>query len=66
MDGSPTITDVARRAGVSVATASRTLNGARQVGEALRDQVVAAARELGYSPIHTPGRWHKRPMLRWG
>src|SRR5260370_10643528 len=50
MDGSPTITDVARRAGVSVATASRTLNGARPVGEALRDQVVAAARELGYSP----------------
>jgi LacI family transcriptional regulator len=50
MDGSPTITDVARRAGVSVATASRTLNGARPVGEAFRDQVVTAARELGYSP----------------
>ena len=50
MNGSPTITDVARRAGVSVATASRTLNGARPVGEALRDQVVSAARELGYSP----------------
>jgi LacI family transcriptional regulator len=50
VEGSPTISDVARRAGVSVATASRTLNGARPVGEALRDQVVAAARELGYSP----------------
>jgi len=50
LEGSPTISDVARRAGVSVATASRTLNGARPVGEALREQVVAAARELGYSP----------------
>src|SRR5258708_34060231 len=50
MDGSPTITDVARSAGVSVATASRTLNGARPVGVALRDQVVAAARGLGHTP----------------
>ncbi len=50
MDRSPTISDVAHRAGVSVATASRTLHGVRPVGEALRDQVVAAARELGYSP----------------
>src|SRR5258708_7186839 len=55
MDRSPTISDVAHRAGVSVATASRTLHGVRPVGEALRDQVVAAARELGYSPNpHAP------------
>jgi LacI family transcriptional regulator len=50
MDRSPTITDVARLAGVSVATASRTLNGSRPVAEALRDQVLAAARELDYTP----------------
>lgn len=50
MDRTPTISDVARLARVSVATASRTLNGARPVGEALRDQVLAAARELDYTP----------------
>src|SRR5258708_19945872 len=54
MDGSPTITDVARRAGVSVATASRTLNGARPVGVALRDQVVPAAPHLPYTPNPPP------------
>jgi LacI family transcriptional regulator len=47
-----TLTDVARRAGVSLATASRALNGSatRQVGEALRDRVRQAATELDYSP----------------
>ncbi len=48
----PTLTDVARRAGVSLATASRALNGSatRQVGEALRKRVRQAAAELDYSP----------------
>jgi LacI family transcriptional regulator len=41
---------VARLAGVSVATASRTLNGARQVSPPLKAQVLAAARDLGYAP----------------
>ena len=47
-----TLTDVARRAGVSLATASRALNGSatRQVGEALRARVRQAAEELDYSP----------------
>lgn len=47
-----TLSDVARRAGVSLATASRALNGSatRQVGEALRARVRQAAAELDYSP----------------
>lgn len=47
-----TLSDVARRAGVSLATASRALNGApgRQVRPELRDRVVRAARELAYQP----------------
>ena len=47
-----TLSDVARRAGVSLATASRALNGSanRQVRAALRDRVLAAATELDYSP----------------
>ncbi|GAB3360157.1 LacI family DNA-binding transcriptional regulator [Amycolatopsis echigonensis] len=46
-----TLADVAERAGVSLATASRVLNGStRQVKEALRAKVLAAAAELDYSP----------------
>ncbi|GAA5062618.1 LacI family transcriptional regulator [Thermocatellispora tengchongensis] len=45
-----TLEDVARHAGVSLATASRVLNGStRQVGRALRERVERAAAELGYT-----------------
>ncbi|MEO3863345.1 LacI family DNA-binding transcriptional regulator [Acrocarpospora sp. B8E8] len=44
-----TLEDVARQAGVSLATASRVLNGStRQVGAAMRTRVEKAAAELGY------------------
>src|SRR5260370_2277153 len=43
----PTIADVARSAGVSVATASRTLSGTANVSPAFREQVLAAAAEVG-------------------
>lgn len=50
----PTLTDVARLAGVSVPTASRVLNGGvRGEGSGsaeLRDRVRSAARTLGYAP----------------
>ena len=47
-----TLADVAHRAGVSVATASRVLNGStkRRVGPALSARVVEAAAMLDYSP----------------
>ncbi|GLZ13338.1 LacI family transcriptional regulator [Actinomadura sp. NBRC 104425] len=46
-----TLEDVARHAGVSLATASRVLNGSnRRVGAALRQRVELAAAELGYEP----------------
>ncbi|MGH3643002.1 MAG: LacI family DNA-binding transcriptional regulator [Mycobacterium sp.] len=46
-----TLQDVATRAGVSQATASRVLNGSARVpGEGVADRVRAAARELGYVP----------------
>lgn len=48
----PTLSDVARHAGVSLATASRAINGSqtRVVGEELRTRVLASARQLGYAP----------------
>lgn len=45
-----TIKDVARVAGVSVATVSRALNGQTNVVAAVRDRVFAAAANLRYSP----------------
>ncbi len=45
-----TLHDVAREAGVSLATASRSLNGsARKVNEAYRQRVIEAAQRLGYT-----------------
>ncbi|QDP95256.1 LacI family transcriptional regulator [Microlunatus elymi] len=44
----PTIKDVAERAGVSVATVSRALNGVPSVDPVLAKRVHAAARALGY------------------
>ena len=45
-----TIRDVARRAGVSVATASRALNGKAVVSPETRDRILAVMDELGFSP----------------
>jgi DNA-binding LacI/PurR family transcriptional regulator len=45
-----TIRDVARRAGVSVATASRALNGKKVVNAQTRDRVLAVMEELGFRP----------------
>lgn len=45
----PTLRDVADRAGVGIATASRALNGG-STSEALRQRVTGAAEDLGYHP----------------
>ena len=45
-----TVHDVARRAGVSIATVSRALTGARRVAPDIADRVQTAATELGYRP----------------
>ncbi|MCD4684937.1 MAG: LacI family transcriptional regulator [Anaerolineae bacterium] len=46
----PTIKDVAKRAGVGVGTVSRVLNGSPQVRPETREKVMVAIRELGFSP----------------
>lgn len=45
-----TIKDVARRAGVSVATVSRVMNGTAPVLEHTRERILVAARELHFTP----------------
>ena len=47
--GRPTIRDVARTAGVSIATVSRVLNGRPDVAAATRERVLGAVSELGFS-----------------
>ena len=44
----PTMADIARRAGVSRIAVSYALNGRPGVSDALREQIVGIARELGY------------------
>lgn len=44
----PTVKDVAERAGVSVATVSRAMNGFKSVDPVLEAQVLRAVEELGY------------------
>ncbi|MBC8449878.1 MAG: substrate-binding domain-containing protein [Chloroflexi bacterium] len=46
----PTISDVAKRAGVSPATVSRVIQGAKNVRPATRERVERAIQELGYVP----------------
>ncbi|MEV7631829.1 LacI family DNA-binding transcriptional regulator [Microbacterium sp. NPDC089318] len=45
-----TLNDVARRAKVSVATASKALNGRTDVAASTRERVLAAAEEVGFTP----------------
>jgi len=46
-----TIKDVAKEAGVSIATVSRVLNGANNVSKETRKQVLKAIKKLGYKPL---------------
>lgn len=48
--GTPTLADVARRAGVSTATVSRCLNAPDRVNGTTRERVLGAVAELGYAP----------------
>lgn len=45
-----TLIEVAERAGVSLTTASKAINGRNRVSEATRARVMAAARELSFTP----------------
>jgi DNA-binding LacI/PurR family transcriptional regulator len=48
----PTLYDVSKQAGVSLATASRVFSGAARVSDAVRKRVMDAASQLSYEPSH--------------
>lgn len=50
MDKRTTIRDVAKKAGVSVATVSNVFNGIQKVSETTRDRILEIAKELDYQP----------------
>lgn len=51
MSGRPTITDLAKAAGVSVATVDRVLNGRHKVREETARRVYDAAKSIGYHAV---------------
>ncbi len=58
-----TLKDVATRAGVSEATASKALNGRGDIAEATREAVREAAAALGYLPNRRSDAGPTRPMI---
>ena len=58
----PTIKDIAREAGVSIATVSRTINGEDGVGLETRERILAISRRLNYFPnLSARGLVARRP-----
>jgi DNA-binding LacI/PurR family transcriptional regulator len=52
----PTISDIARRAGVSKSTVSYVLSGKRPISEKVRQSVFETMKELGYEQVNPLGR----------
>jgi LacI family transcriptional regulator/LacI family repressor for deo operon, udp, cdd, tsx, nupC, and nupG len=63
-DKRPTITDVARTAGVSKATVSAVLNDTGAVKDSTRDRIVSAIEQLNYRPTQRAGRPASIPGMR--
>jgi hypothetical protein len=57
--GRSTLKEVAAAAGVSVPTASKVLNHRGDIAEETRTRVLAAAEEIGYSPLLATGPGHR-------
>ena len=61
-----TIRDVAARAGVSIGTASKALNGNGRLKQETRDKVITAATELGFRPNSLAQSLHRAKSMTVG
>lgn len=61
-----TIRDVAARAGVSIGTASKALNGTGRLKTETREKVIAAARDLGFRPNSMAQSLHRTKSMTVG
>jgi LacI family transcriptional regulator, galactose operon repressor len=55
-----TIKDIAKKAGVSVATVSHVINKTRYVSEVLQEKVIRIMKELDYQPNHMAGSLRRK------
>src|SRR3989442_1486682 len=62
--GRATLADVARQAGVSLATADRVVHGRKGVRDATKQHVVQAAQQLNYLPQEALATVLRPPPLR--
>lgn len=63
MGNRPTLADVAARAEVSVATASKVINGRRDVAAGTRERVARAVKSLGYLAPSARGKAEHAPQV---
>ncbi|MCR5498819.1 MAG: LacI family DNA-binding transcriptional regulator [Acetatifactor sp.] len=61
-----TMSDIAKRLGVSTVSVSKALSGQKGVSKPVREQIIALAREMGYRSIHADSEAEKETSYRVG
>ncbi len=62
----PSLKDLAKECGVSVATVSKALNDQPDIAAATRERIRAAARRMGYLPNAAAGPSKPTVLIIWG
>ncbi|MBP5732723.1 MAG: LacI family DNA-binding transcriptional regulator, partial [Lachnospiraceae bacterium] len=61
-----TMSDIAKRLGVSTVSVSKALSGQKGVSKPVREQIIALAREMGYRSVHADSEAEKETSYRVG